>query len=32
MADKRLKETDAKLIESERGWKSAEAVVDSVER
>ena len=32
MADKRLKEMDAKLIEAERGWKSAEAIVDNVER
>ena len=32
VAEKRLKESDAKLIEAERGRKSAEAVVDNAER
>ena len=32
VAEKRLKESDAKLIEAERGRKSAEAVMDNVEK
>ena len=32
VADKREKETDAKLIEAQRNWKSAEAAMDNIER
>ena len=32
VAEKRLKESDAKLIKAERGRKSAKAVVDNAER
>ena len=32
VADKREKETDTKLIEAKRNWKSAEAAMDNIER
>ena len=32
MAEKGLKESDAKLIEAKRGRKSADAVMDNAER
>ena len=32
VADKREKETDTKLIEAKRNWKSAKAAMDNIER